>query len=161
MDMQFSITLTSRKVPVTEAGESSCYGIIQIGEFRERFITALAFWSACDYQIQWNQALKRILGHSTQSCLITSLTDPETTNFITWWPIYRVDDILYFQNQVLFLADLADPFNPDDPYKHIPSRKTRTEEGNRISEWSLSVDEVKCFLVKSEHGLNRRVRRRK
>lgn len=136
-NMDFSIKFIPGNVPDLKAGEKAAYGIIQIGDFEERFIACLNFWSVDDYQRHWNEAIKRLNNQYPQSCLITSLTNPKTTNFINWWTVYHVGENLYFQNQILFMAKLVIPFDPQNPFEHIPIRKTTTEDNHPISEWKL------------------------
>jgi hypothetical protein len=143
----FSIKFITDPVPDLEVGEKAAFGIIQIGDFKERFIASLNFWNVEEYERQWIQGLTRVVNHESESALITSLTDPKNTNFITWWPIYRTKEIIYFQNQFLFLADLSAPFNPRDSYRHVPPRTTKTEDGKQpISEWKLPIAAIENFL---------------
>jgi hypothetical protein len=142
--MSFLITFLPEDIPNLKAGEKASYGIIQIGKFEERFVASLNFWGKDDYYKQWKQAIKRLTDQKSQrSCLITSLTNPKTANFITWWPIYRVGNSVYFQNQILFMSKLDTPFNPDDPYKYVSPRKTITEDKVEISEWELQVSDLR------------------
>ena len=122
--MHFSISFLPERVTSLNRGEKAAYGIIQIGDFQERFISSLNFWRIDDYKKHWRKALERVVGGEDRSCLITSLTNPKRANFITWWPIYRKGDSLYFQNQCFFLEKLKTDFDPDDPYDQVLPRKT-------------------------------------
>jgi len=142
----FSIKFITDPVPDLEVGERAAFGIIQIGSFQERFISSLDFWSIEEYEQQWIQGLIRVVNHEAKSTLITSLTNPKNTNFITWWPIYRIKETVCFQNHLLFLADLTTPFDPKSPYSHVHKHSTKSDEGQRISEWQLPIAAIKDFL---------------
>lgn len=146
INMEFSITFSACSVFNSEHNEKSASGIIKIGDFEEQFIASLDFWSLSDYRSHWFTALKRFQQGEVTSSLITSLTDPNNTNFITWWPIYKVNKTLHFQNQILFMADLKEPFCLDNPFAHIPERETHTDIGEPISEWSVPIENVIEFI---------------
>jgi len=144
--MSFQINFLPERVPQLSRGEKAAFGVIQIGSYWERFIASLNYWSMADYQNHWREAMERVANSKKKSCLITSITDPKKTNFIEWWPIYRVEKVIHFQNHLLFLDQLKSPFDPRDPYKSIHQRRTIGDEGHKISEWSVSVEAVKEYL---------------
>lgn len=144
--MAFSIRLLPEPVPDLEPTEKACWGVITIGAFQERFIASLDYWAAKDYLQHWKQAVNRIVHGSTPSCLVTSMHDPATANFIVWWPMYRVGSVVCIQNQVLFLDSLSSPFNQDDPFSQVSERVVVNEDGEKISEWVISVKDLEAFL---------------
>lgn len=144
--MTFSIRLLLESVNDLKSSERACWGMIMIGSFQERFLVPLDYWTASDYEGHWKQAATRILQSSTSSCMVTSMYDPATANFIIWWPMYRVGDTVFIQNQILFLDSLSSPFNPNDPFSSIPERRTINEDGEEISEWSVLVKDLESFL---------------
>ncbi len=106
------------------------------------------YWSADDYKRHWKQAIERILHSSDVSCLITSMIDPTTGNHIFWWPMYRENDTVFIQNHILFFDQLQSPFDERNPFSSVRGRQTINEDGNRISEWSVQIDELEEFLIK-------------
>jgi len=72
--------------------------------------------------------------------------DPTAANFIYWWPMYRLDDTVHFQNHILFLNELKAPFDPNDPFRFVRERTIFNSQGDRISEWSISISELECYL---------------
>lgn len=143
--MAFSITFLDEAIRDNEA-EKARYGQIVIGTFHERFFAPLHYWAASDYEHHWKESLTRITGSGSVSCLITSMYDPEKPNFIFWWPMYRIEDQVFIQNHILFLNELLEPFNESDPCQSVRERRTVDEDGNRISEWSVSIDDIASFL---------------
>jgi len=127
-------------------------GKIQIGSFSETFEVALNYWRQPDYRRQWYTGIKRIVDGSTTSCLITSIVDPSTANFIHWWPIYRVDEEVVFQNHLLFMDAIAGgQFQDTDPYRFVPERETVSDDGESVSEWVAPLQSLKQFLEGADH----------
>jgi hypothetical protein len=150
--MSFSIDFVPGLVPDLERGEDAVWGEIQLGDHRERFIASLGFWSKSDYLANWRRSLSRIIHSARSSALITSITDPAQSNFLTWWPIYRLGDDLCFQQQYLGLNSLTRQFDPKDPYEHVPPRVTLTADGQKISEWRIPLEAARSFLVDMRPG---------
>jgi len=55
---------------------------------------------------------------------------------------------VFIQNQILFFDQLKLPFNVQDPFIHVPERKTINMEGQKISEWSTTIEDMVSFLKK-------------
>lgn len=121
-------------------------GKIVLGDYMEHFESSLSYWNMEDYKNQWKNALNKIARESNKSCLITSIYDPSSSNFLYWWPIYREGSSIFFQNQILFLKKLQPKFDPSNPYKSVPARNTINEDGHVISEWELSIEEILEYL---------------
>jgi hypothetical protein len=133
------------------SSEPSWPGSIKIGDFEERFESSLEFWTKPLYECQWSGGVKRIVDGAPSSCLITSITNPRTANFIEWWALYRLSAReVAVQNQLLFLDALQSPFDELNPYLSIGERKTVSENGQSISEWRISVESLRDFLRRTE-----------
>jgi hypothetical protein len=72
--------------------------------------------------------------------------DPSIANFIFWWTLYLDENTVHIQNQILFLNLLDKPFLELNPYEFIRTRETVTDEGDKISEWDVDVDDIKVYL---------------
>lgn len=127
-------------------GEPARYGFIRLATFEERFVAPLVYWTVADYRRQWREGIRRCLDGQTRSCLITSMRDLAIANFIQWWPLYRVGDEVYVQNQLLFLESIHGAFQPGDPYAHVPERRTASEDGEAISEWHIGIADLQVFF---------------
>ena len=143
--MTFSIDLLEEPAP---EGESVRSGLITIGSYMERFVAPIGYWGVSQYRRHWQEAVTRIIEGSAESILITSMYDPAVANFIFWWPMYRLDDTVYFQNHILFLDELERPFDPIDPFRFVPEHTTINIDGEKISEWSASITDLESFLSK-------------
>jgi len=53
--------------------------------------------------------------------------------------------VVYVQNQILFMDSLEHPFDPRNPYVNIPTRKIKTADGEKISEWRVPLQDVQRF----------------
>ena len=126
-----------------EAGFAA--GTIRVGAFTESFSAPLGYWDRGAYERSWQRALA-VLEESpaATACLMTSMTDPRTSNFLVCWPLFRGGDIVYVQNRFLFLDDVGD-IDPEAPWRRIGPRETADEEGTRISEWTTSMSALRHF----------------
>ena len=94
----------------------------------------LNYWSLEDYERQWAAGIKR-LRTKNRSCLVVSIYNPTTGNFIEWWALYKIKNKVYIRNQILV----------SDIYKKRIGNKTVTvnncynfiapRAGKKVSEW--------------------------
>jgi CdiI N-terminal domain len=133
----------------TSRNEKVAFGEIIMGDFSENFESSLSFWKIGDYKTHWIDAAQRIFS-SDQTALITNLYNPETANFITWWVMWKEKEKVFVQNQILFLNSLSQKFDIDNPYKCISDRETVDDDGRTISEWEISLEDIKNYLKSNE-----------
>lgn len=122
-----------------------CFGEIRIESFRELFVSGITFWGREDYERQWTGAASRILT-GDRTAMIVSLSDPSSANFVRWWAMYREREVVFIQEQLCFLDELTEKFDPDMVDKFVRPRETTSEDGQAISEWSIAVSAVREFL---------------
>ena len=136
----FSISLSDEQ----RLEEGLCgLGEITIGDFSESFRASLSYWNRQDYFEQWMNALNEItVLKRSKAVIISSMYDPDTANFILCWVMYNLGDLVCFQNHIFFLDNLITPFNEKNMSKLIPDREQVTEEGERISEWTISLIDI-------------------
>ena len=128
------------------------FGELRLGEHSERFQSVLGFWEPADYRVIWMAGLRRLLSGASVSCLATSVLDPAAANFIEVWPLYRQDDDVYVQNHLLLLDELPHKFDPAAPWDSIGPRSVIDEDGQEISEWRITVGEIREFLESQRQG---------
>jgi CdiI N-terminal domain len=119
-------------------------GEICIGEFRERFASDMTFWTKEQYERQWLGAASLIL-IATKAALVTSVTEPATSNFVRLWVMYREDDTVTFQEQICLLADLGAGFDPERAECAARPRQHTSEDGEPISEWTTTLHAIRAF----------------
>ncbi|WP_330455490.1 hypothetical protein OIB37_00435 [Streptomyces sp. NBC_00820] len=147
------ISTTSRSDDFSIELISPGVGRIVVGGFGETFPIDLTYWNSSHYEQSWSSALNRLEGGDVAtSCLVSSLSDPVTANFISCWPLYRIGDDVFVQNSLVFLAELSEPFDPEQPWLSIGPREVVDEGGNEISEWRVDVEAVRRF--RSAAGAN-------
>jgi CdiI N-terminal domain len=143
--MKFSIDFTNNEF--LEDNQKFLVGKIKIGEFQEEFTSSLSYWNKTDYLEQWKSALIKTYTGSPKSCLVTSMFDPLTANFIFLWTLYLDKSVVHIQNQILFLDELDKPFLELNPYESIRDREIISDAGDKISEWDVNVNEIKEYLA--------------
>jgi hypothetical protein len=137
----FAIELLGQD-PVSETAR----GRITLGEFTEGFEADLTYWGVEDYRRSWLAALSVLeTGPGATSCLVSSITDPASSNFVFCWPLYRAGDDVFVQNALVFLDELTVPFDPARPWLSVQPRATVDEDGNRISEWRTEMAGIRRF----------------
>ncbi|MEU8971564.1 barstar family protein [Streptomyces monashensis] len=143
----FSIRVVSAPSSTDAAAGVGAVGRITVRDFGENFPMDLSHWDVARYQASWVRALKVLEGaDDAVSCLISSITDPEKSNFIRCWPLYRSGSVVHVQNSIIFLEGVEDEFTAEEPWLFVEPRSTIDEDGYEISEWQTTIDEVREFL---------------
>jgi hypothetical protein len=135
---RFSLQFIGEEIDGCRVGE------ICIGTFRERFASSFDYWDEATYERQWHDAAARI-AVGDKSAFITSITDPNTANFIRWWAIYRDGDVVKLQDQICFLDQLSEPFDVAAVDRFVRPRRETTPNGEKISEWTTTASAVRVF----------------
>ncbi|MET7549685.1 hypothetical protein ABZS94_28600 [Streptomyces sp. NPDC005500] len=139
-----------RLLPRSDFDESDprrAIGQIEIGEFSENFPMALSYWNGGEYRESWELAIRLLVeGEIETSCLVASIGEPTTANFISCWPLYRREEKVFVQNSLIFTNELDEPFDPNQPWLSVEPRTTVDEDGLRISEWETTVSDLREFL---------------
>jgi hypothetical protein len=148
----FNIYLTNETVP--ESDGWAVYGKIEINGFAETFVASLVSWTRDDYESQWRRACRRLLEGANESVLIASYVDPSVSEFCTWWPLYREGEIVHVQNQLLLYSNLSFPFNVSEPWHSLGKRESVTDDGEEISEWDTTLDQIQQFSVTLRREFN-------
>ncbi|MCP2166702.1 hypothetical protein LX83_003574 [Goodfellowiella coeruleoviolacea] len=67
-----------------------------MGGFSEFFRMRLGYWDAAAYRRSWCRAVTVLDSDpGATSCLVTSMYDPASANFVLCWPLYRSGDAVY------------------------------------------------------------------
>ena len=114
-------------------------GNIQIDNFSEEFDSDHSYWSKDQYVDHW-KSCEQHLAEGKPTRFITSITEPNLSNFIKTWVAYPINDELVFQEHILFLNELIKPFNPLHPHALIQGYENKTEDDELISEWRTSAN---------------------
>lgn len=139
--MSFSIKFLDKRI-----NNDFQIGEIKINSYSERFQSSLSYWNKENYVEQWKDAVQRIFDGNNRSCLVTSMFEPNISSYIHLWLLYTERDIVHIQNQILFLKELNEPFNESCIYGYISDREIIDEDGHKISEWDIHINDLKEFL---------------
>jgi hypothetical protein len=122
------------KLEFTESGK----GVIKIDSFEEYFECDLSYWTQDQYEKHW-QLAEETINQGNKACFITSITNPDNSNFVRTWACYPIQNKLVFQEVILFLDDLPFTFNTKSPHLNVQAYESVTEDGDKISEWTTSA----------------------
>ena len=119
-------------------GSPDNIGIISIGDFYEDFevITDL---SSDDIQDLWEAELTRFTSASCNSILLPTWFERNIVNRA--WACYEVNNNVYIRELLLAVTG-EHKFGVDA----IPEREVYSEDGDTISEWETTMDDIINFL---------------
>lgn len=129
-------------------GEGSFLGSIAMGEFSEDLICSASYWSREDYVAQWLKALRNACAGASKSAIIASMRDPGEMNFVFVWSLYRDGEQVHVQNRMIFTSEIDGTFDPDCVESYIDDRRTISDDGGRISEWTVRTSDIQEFLAR-------------
>jgi CdiI N-terminal domain len=147
--MPFSIAFLDEPLvyPYDDVNTPGASGLLTMGNLKERFCSSLYHWSKRDYESQWRHAINVLLNESFKAALIVEYTGTDASSHLEWWPMYKVGDAVYLQNQLLFYNQLPEPFSLDRPFIYLRNRETTDQAGRPISEWLVRLSEVEQFAA--------------
>ena len=135
----FDLTFVRVEPQRQEEGWDALEGEIIVGGHRERFLAALDPWERTDYERHWIDAARRLVEGADRTAFITSA-------FQFWWPMWQVGPKVVVHEQLLWAEPIASVFDPADPYRAIGERVSTTEDGDKVSEWELSLADIHDFV---------------
>lgn len=133
------------RIEIRDEGRPVGKGWIQLGDFGEHFEMVFEYWSPAQYRQHWLEEISRVVDGAPVGALISSMTDPNTANFLFWWPMYRERDLVIFHNQMLLLSSLERPFRLAEHSASVSPRESISEDGDPISEWVVPVADLARF----------------
>jgi CdiI N-terminal domain len=145
--MPFSIKFLEKPLiyPFDDAKTPAASGELTMGQSTEGFYSSLYQWSTQNYEKQWSDAIRVLLGGALKAALIVEYLSPDVASQLEWWAMYREGEVVYFQHQLVFYRQLTNPFSLDAPFASLRDRQTINQEGQQISEWSVSLSEIEQF----------------
>jgi hypothetical protein len=99
-------------------------GEITMGDFTERF----ACYPADSWEVKWREQLQALVDGKSVALLVH---DPRFA-----WVVFREGDVCFVQQQL----------SRDGTFTDLPGRSLATEEGDPVSEWTTSVEDIRAFL---------------
>jgi hypothetical protein len=102
-------------------------------------------WERHDYERQWLEAARRLVVGSSRTGFFTDA-------FRFWWTAYRDGEHVYVQEMFIGTERYQPEFGAPVPYHLIEDRRTHTGDGDPISEWEITMDDVRDFVRRREKG---------
>jgi CdiI N-terminal domain len=122
------------------AGWVGLRGRATLGAYTEEFLAPLGPWTRADYEKQWVEAASRVLGPAARAAFFTAA-------FRFWWAMWREGEVIFVHEEFLTPERLAGVTEYSAaPYHLIEDRRTHSEDGKPISEWQISVGDVRSFV---------------
>ena len=143
----FSIRIVTPVVTDAE-GRRQAGGVLAVGQARLPFLLDCAHWAASAYERQWKTGVQRIAEGARSSALLTAYRgDDDEPHGL--WAMWRDHDHVYVQARTVRTLAFGAPFDPWDPYAHVPSRMPVCEYTPPATQWRV---ELESFFV-SAFGL--------
>jgi CdiI N-terminal domain len=134
------LTDTPERQDQDGAGRDGLRGRTTLGDYTEEFLAPLDHWSRSDYERQWFEAANRVLGEAARAAFFTAA-------FRFWWTMWRESEVILVHEELLTPERLAHVTDYGVvPYHLIEDRRTHSEDGAPISEWQITVADVRGFL---------------
>ena len=123
-------------------------GEITLGEHVERFESPTYLWPVERYEHQWLDAARRLVDGAPSTAFFTAVHAPDDTEYHRWWVMWREGHQVHVQEHLLLVDQLPLPLVLSNPYRAIQPREQISDEGDPISEWSLTVDDLTEFVAR-------------
>jgi len=151
----FSIGFTDDPLeyPYDDASVPAAPGRLMLGKSEEEFLANLSLWDRSDYESHWIRELKALLEGNSKVALVVSYDDPRAASNLEIWRVYRDGEWAHFQNQLLSVDSLPGDFKVSDMSRYIQDRVVTTANGDRISEWNVTLRDIEVFLQNSDANL--------
>ncbi|WP_029686730.1 hypothetical protein [Tatumella saanichensis] len=117
---------------------------IIISGYDEEMQIPLTYWSIEQYKDSWVKSVRQGLKKGDHSVLAVSMYNPETVNFILTWVLYYKGSKVIIQNKMIFVSEI--PGFSSDRLNEYTGEYEAYSDGEKVSEWYTTVDEVKVFL---------------
>lgn len=142
---QFSIGFSRKHA--SYLGEDETLGEIWLNGVRERFSVYIGHWDKDQYRAHWWLALQRVVNEKQPARLFTNMNHIDYAEYFRAWICYPEGDKVFVQEHMIFPDQMPPEFSHETPHLAIPPR-TIEEEGQKISEWEVSIQDLITFLDK-------------
>lgn len=140
----FNIEFIADAPEPQEEGWLGLWGRVTLGAHREQFLAPIGSWQRLDYERQWLEAARRLLGEADRTGFFT-------VPYQCWWTMWRDGTQVWVHEELITTEERdAGPYRRTVPYHIIEDRVTHTEDGQLISAWMISLDDVRAFVVRRE-----------
>ncbi len=127
------------------------WGRIRLGAFQDEFQVPLYDWAPGDYAAQWLAAAERLVAGEPLVVFLTHMVHP-TAPYHMGWPAWREGDRVVVQERLFLAEQLKEPFDPEHPEAHVGPRQEISDEGLRISQWTVALSDVAAFVDRARRS---------
>jgi len=135
----FNIEFITDAPELQEDGWLGLWGRITLGDYEERFLAPLGYWSRTDYERQWLEAARHLLGSADRTGFFTS-------PYRFWWTMWREGERVFVHEELITPERYAGPYDGTIPLQIIEDRITQNEEGQQISEWEIPLQDIRAYV---------------
>ena len=125
------------------------WGRLTLGRFQEEFQAPLYEWAPGDYVAHWLESAQRLLRGSPVAVFLTHMARPDASYHVGW-PAWREGDRVFVQERLFLREQLNGPFDPEFPEVHAGERLERSVEGERVSQWEVSLNDLAAFVERRQ-----------
>jgi len=136
---------------VNEDGNIGFEGNITIRNFKESFFSENVFFDKISYYKQWKKAIYK-LKKENYTYFLTSINEPNSSNYYMGWTAYMRDDRIFIQNKI-FLSHQISLTKLLEMTAILPKFCTTTEDGEDISTWETNMQEMNEYKIFLEQYL--------
>jgi len=137
--------------PEGEGERLYVWGRITLGAFQDEFQAPLYDWASGDYLAQWLDAAERLVAGAPTVVFLTHMVHP-TAPYHMGWPAWREGERVLVQERLFLAEQLGGPFDLEHPEVHLGPRQEVSDEGLKISQWTVTLDDVAAFLDRRRHS---------
>jgi hypothetical protein len=142
----FDIGFIQNEPPyLDEDGWPGLWGQIVLGEFTERFVAPIDWWTRDDYERQWFEGARRLIDGAQESAFVQEAGR-------LWWTAWREGDDVHIQQRLLVDESLSRARTAgvgELPYEVVGLRATHTDDGQLLSTWIVSIADLRAFVDRS------------
>jgi hypothetical protein len=140
----FDIAFVDGEPPYEDEEGTGLWGCTVLGDFSERFIAPTGWWSREDYERQWIEGAQRLLAGEPVSAFTVEAGR-------VWWTAWREGAEVIVHQRYLFADEMAPARTAaasELPYELVGPRRGASEEGFSVSEWRVSIDDLRDFVAR-------------
>ena len=129
--------------PSYTANTSCTFGELVIAGARLRFQLDLSYWSAADYERQWQTGLMGLVRGASSSALMVAYRGKGPDAVHLMWALWRENDQVFVQPHAVLASEVEDGhFNPLSPDAQVGSRIPVTEQSLPLMEWCVEIEQL-------------------
>ena len=134
--------------PETHSEDEAVFyiGRITLGDHVESFTAAAQPWDAARYEKQWRHAARELAGGAERTAFVTSFIHPNAHHTFIW-AAWRVGTDVHLQEMLLLRGLLPGVLDVDRIGAFVPDHTRVSEDGDKISEWVVDLDDVARFAA--------------